>query len=299
MAVQLQFTVVSAKIYGGARKLVFMNASKNGAFYESEAHDEAIRYIADKNDLFVSLLFMSTRDAGACIKEINSDIEYFKLECTVINVGMKFVNFPADRLLSMVSITDYVININSPFFDMKESDANRSVRSRSSSKSETAKKRDNFACKACGILFNDKADKSQLEAAHILDVEEMNLASNSGFGGLDALLVSCDLFDANQSCNLISLCHQCHHDYFDKHKICINYDENGSRYFWVVKDDVLEDNLPSNQGKYKDLVDKEIHFKEVIPPKLIAHRMEQFRRSKNGKKRKATCDAVRQLFVYL
>ncbi len=248
-------------------------------------------YVED--DIHVNLLFYSERDASTFASKMKSDLKYFRLsKCTIYGKTIEPVNFNSNQELVEVDKGDYKnMEMGLPFLDI-----NRSVsdKTRDSENSRIAKCRDNYTCLACGLSASQSC---QLEAAHILDVEEVKAAKNVAADEVTNLLKSVGLVSATQESNLLTLCTQCHNGYFDQHKICLNYNKDTKSFFWEVKDTVVDDDMPGQQGKYGDIQGKvvEFPFNNFPPPALIQHRMQEFLNN-NGKKRKLVSAKVSYCF---
>jgi hypothetical protein len=293
---RVTLTVTQAQAYAGIRSLLFGVACKNGANYNNEtnSHESSFKYTEDKKNLKVNLLFYAMPDAIKFINQVQNDFKYFKFSnCSLTKGPIESVQIIDDSQLNYVDLSDYKNKeMGSPFFLDEEK---RSVVSRSTEQTQIAKTRDKFTCKACGKCFAESKLKSELEAAHILAVEEVTAAEESGIpNAVEELLNSVHLYSAAQDRNLISLCSQCHNNYFDQHKICINYNSESQEYFWEVKEEVEDDDLPDPQdGKYKDIKGKKIEFLWDCgpPPELIKHRMKLYL-ANNTKKRKRSSTQV-------
>jgi 5-methylcytosine-specific restriction endonuclease McrA len=276
-------TISSAKNTPGVRSIVF-HAAVGGVYNnQTGTHESSMFYVG--NDLQVNLLFQRLEKAGEFLNKVKQDLKYFKLtNCVVTNA--QFQEAIIHGSLNAVDLEHYVnTNMGSPYYDAEIVSA---PSSRLSSVSEMVKKRDKYVCQACGKSFvhSNKATRSQLEAAHILDVEEEEAAKKRGGDAHEQLLNSVGLLCGAQDCNLVSLCYQCHHDYFDKNMICINYNEETRKYFWEVKESAADDDFPDGNGKYGDIQDKEIKFlfNSFPPPQLIEHRMADYRAGKKKRK---------------
>jgi 5-methylcytosine-specific restriction endonuclease McrA len=291
---RVMLTVTQAQAYPGIRRLLFEIASKNAAMYNNDtnSHITSFKYIGDKKNLKVNVLLWNRPDAIRFIHQVRDDLKYFKfVKCALTTDPIEAVQILNDGQLVCVDITDYENKeMGSPFLDEEK----RSVVTRSSDQTQIAKTRDEFTCKACGKSFAESKVKSELEGAHILNVEEVEAAKSSGGqNAVQELLASVHLISAAQDTNIISLCSQCHNHYFDKDKICINYDSETQKYFWEVKEEVEDDDMPGQQGKYGDIRGDEINFPWNIgpPPELIQHRMNHYM-ANTTKKRKTTAAKV-------
>lgn len=288
---RVMLTVTQAQVYPGIRRLLFEIASKNAAMYNTDtnSHITSFMYTEDKKTLKVNVLLWTQKDAFMFTTNVQKDLSYFNFsKCTLTTDLIEAVHVLNDGHLKCVDIVHYENKaMGSPFLDEEK----RSVVTRSSDQTQIAKTRDEFTCKACGKSFAESKVKSELEAAHILNVEEIEAAATSGTpNAVKELLASVHLTSAAQDTNLISLCSQCHNHYFDLDKICINYNSAKQEYFWEVKEEAEDDFMPGMQGKYGDIRGNVIEFPWNIgpPPELIKHRMEHYMANTTKKRKKST-----------
>ena len=281
------FSITNAKACGGVRSLVFHNAASSGGFYNDATGTHETSFFYQGNDLQVNLLFQHSMYAAQFFNKVANDLKYFKFsKCRIENHHFPFESVSIDvNQQYFVNELDYVnMAQGSPQFNEEEI---RTATTSSSVNCMMAKDRDDFTCKACGLSFRQSRNKSGLEAAHILNVEEVEEARERGGEEAERKLIrSVGLIGAGQLDNLISLCKQCHNDYFDQYKICINYDKEQGRYFWEVKDEFLDDDMPEQQGKYRIIKGQTIDFSRNGPPiPSVDHRMKIYSEG-SGNKRK-------------
>lgn len=286
-------TITNAKKMPGVRKLASQRAAENNGLYNDLTMDHASTFAyADIGDsLSINVIFEHHYSAVKFMNTIIDDINYFKkdsFKMEVVNPTIVPANLDLFEL-NAIRVSDYKNMTNDSPLAVSVDE----VRSRITTYSNRAKQRDEYECKACGLSLKSKnVTKDQLRAAHILDVEEVKDARNKNT--LQELLNEVDLVEPGQVANLVTLCTTCHREYFDQYKICIDYDKAKGKYFWVVKEEVYDDPLPTGPGTFRDLVGKEINFKSERkgPPRpLIEHRMNEYYKS-TGKKRKRITSKV-------
>ena len=289
------FSITEAKAYSGVRSLLFHHAASLGGFYNDAtgAHESSFFY--EGNNLQVNLFFGIVTYAAIFINKVGNDLKYFKFsKCRIENNHIPFesVLIAVGQLYPVCELHYVNMSQGSPFFNEEEEEVS-TIPTSSTENSTMAKDRDDFTCKACGLSFRQSRNKSGLEAAHILNVEEVEEARERGGEEAERKLIrSVGLIGAGQLDNLISLCKQCHNDYFDQYKICINYDKEQGRYFWEVKDEFLDDDMPEQQGKYRIIKGQTIDFSRNGPPiELVEHRLKIYGEG-TGNKRKRKIGVV-------
>ncbi len=296
------FSITEAKAYSGVRSLLFHHAASLGGFYNDATGTHESSFFYEGNNLQVNLFFGIVTYAAIFINKVGNDLKYFKFsKCRIENNHIPFesVLIAVGQLYPVCELHYVNMSQGSPFFNEEEEEVS-TIPTSSTENSTMAKDRDDFTCKACGLSFRQSRNSSGLEAAHILNVEEVEEARERG--GKEAerkLLRSVGLIGACQLNNLISLCKQCHNDYFDQYKICINYYKEQGRYFWEVKDEFLDDDMPEQQGKYRIIKGQTIDFSRNGPPiELVEHRLKIYGEGtgNKGKRKIGVVSSSRMLY---